>query len=266
MPLAPSVARRLLRFELERLVAETRVTHATVASWLGVSRASVTLALAGKNLVSQPAIEVLCNRLDRAAWFPRSSSLLAAARRKTEPDVDAVSGQRDVELVVGLEAFAEQVTVFDPWLVPVHLQTQMYAAALAKLGSTVQNVAREQRQAPLLDDRDPLVFQWITSEYALRRRIGGTPAMDDQRSFLVELTGRANIELWVIPASVELPPVSPFQIVYGTPPVVVEPSRLAVCTAHDLATVAYFERLAEGLRRRALSPRASVALLREWQP
>ncbi|MGX7829086.1 DUF5753 domain-containing protein [Actinokineospora sp. 24-640] len=262
VPLTPTAARRLLRFELEWLVAETGVTHAMVASWLGVSRASVTQALSGKNLLSRPAIEVLCSRLGRIAWFPRLSSMLAVARHKTtEPDVAAVTGQRDSELVLGLEAFADRITVFDPWLVPVHLRTQMYAAALTKLDAWTQDQVGELRRAPLTDDRDPLAFRWVTSEHAFRRRIGGTPVMDDQRAFLLELAGRSNVDIRIIPAQAELP-VNPFQLVHGTPPVVVEPTRLALHYTFDVDAVTHFEDLVERLQRRALSPEDSVTLIR----
>lgn len=262
MPLVPLTARRLLRFELERLVGEAGVRHGTVAEWLGVSRASVTQALAAKNLLSRPALEVLLGRLDRVEWFPRLCGLLTTARRKTgAQDSAAGSGQRDAELVVGLEAFADAVTVFDPWLVPVQLRTQMYAAALLKLDDSVHNRARELRQAPLLCERDPLPFRWITSEHALGRSVGGKPVMDDQWASFVELAARGNVEVRVIPATTELPPVSPFQIVHGTPAVVVEPSRLTAHYSSDAGTTRHFERLVDGLMRRALGAEESVALI-----
>lgn len=65
--------------------------------------------------------------------------------------------------------------------------------------------------------------------------------MDDQRAFLVEPAGRANVEIRMIPAHTELPPINPFSLVPGTPPVVVEPSRLALRYAFNPGTVAHFE-------------------------
>ncbi|GAA4411613.1 Scr1 family TA system antitoxin-like transcriptional regulator [Actinokineospora soli] len=262
--LAPSVARRLLCFELEHFVTESGVTHQTIAEWLGVTRPAVSAALAGSSLFSRPALEVLLSRLHRTEWFPRLNALLTTARRKS-PELDATSGTgpRDAELVVGLEAFAEQVTVFDPWLIPPHLQTQMYAAALTKLDNDRQNRSREQRQAPLLHDHNPLMLRWLTSEHVLSRRIGSDAVMDDQRSFLLELATRDNVEVRVIPAKVELPPISPFQLVHGTRPVVVEPSRLALHYACDLGTVRHFERVVDGLIQRVLGAEESVGLIRQ---
>ncbi|MFC5290912.1 DUF5753 domain-containing protein [Actinokineospora guangxiensis] len=264
VPLTPSVARRMLRFELERLIGESGVRHATVAEWLGVSRASVSAAIACSNLFSRPALEVLLNRLGESCWFARLNELLIAARRKDGCPGSTTDGeQRDADLLPGLEAFADKLTVFDPWWVPTLLRTQGYAVALAKLDSVIQNRAREQRQTSLLEDRDPLHVCWITSEHALHRQVGGRAVMDDQRAFLVELTGRPTVTMHVIPAKGDLPPTSPFQLVHGTPPVVVESSRLALHYAHDPGTVGHFEHLAEALTQRALSARDSARLLQE---
>ena len=109
--LSPAVARRMLCFDLEQLMGTAGVTHQALAEWLGVSRPAVTAAMQGKTLFSRPAVEVICTRLERDEWLPRLDGLLATARRaprSPEP------GQRDAELVIGLEAFAEEVTVFDP--------------------------------------------------------------------------------------------------------------------------------------------------------
>ena len=139
--LAPVVARRMLCFDLEQLMTTAGVTHQAVAIWLGVSRPAVTAALQGKTLLSRPAVEVLCTRLDREDWLPRLDGLLATARR--EPGrPNPRTGPRDADLLLGLEASADGLTVFDPWLVPSLLQTQMYATALSKLDDAAHNTAR----------------------------------------------------------------------------------------------------------------------------
>lgn len=62
--LTPGEARRLPRFELERLVAGAGLRHETVASWLGVSRPAASTALPCKSLLSRPALEVSCCKLN----------------------------------------------------------------------------------------------------------------------------------------------------------------------------------------------------------
>ncbi|MGX7824575.1 DUF5753 domain-containing protein [Actinokineospora sp. 24-640] len=264
MALYPVEARRVLRFELEWLFVETGVTHATVASWLGVSRASVTQALAGKNLLSQPAIEVVCNRLGRMELFQRLASLLTAARgRGTAPA--GIAGHaipRDTDLVLGLEAFAEQVTVFDPWLVPPHLQTQTYADALTAPDDT-QHETRERRQSALTDSDDSLDFLWVTTEHVLHRRVGSPSVMRAQLAHLVEMGERENVCIRVIPATADtlVDAGGSFQLIWGTPPVMVEYGRLAVHHTHDAETVAYFAHLLDNVQRQALDPGASLALI-----
>jgi hypothetical protein len=210
------------------------------------------------------SLEVILNRLECSEWLHRLNGLLTVARRQRRvPAQTATDAQRDTDLLSGLEAFADSVTVFNPWLVPDLLQTQMYATALTALDNTVQNQARERRQALLRRDTDPLCFHWITSEHALYRRVGGKAVMDDQRALLVELTARPNVGVHVIPGDRDLPPVAPFQVVRGTPSVVVESSRLALHYAHDPGTVEHFQRLARSLRQRALPPEDSRQLIRE---
>ncbi|WP_378247928.1 helix-turn-helix domain-containing protein [Actinokineospora guangxiensis] len=124
MALSPAVARRMLCFDLEQLMGTAGVTHQALAECFGVSRPAVTAAMQGKTLFSRPAVEVICKRLEREEWLPRLEGLLATARRtpgmpKPQP------GPRNVGLLVGLEAYADNVTIFDPWLVPVLLQNQM---------------------------------------------------------------------------------------------------------------------------------------------
>ncbi|MGX7824764.1 DUF5753 domain-containing protein [Actinokineospora sp. 24-640] len=264
MVLHPGEARRLLRFELERLVAETKVTHATVASWLGVSRASVTQALNGKNLLSRPAIEVVCNHLGRVELFPRLASLLATARgRGTAPGGKDGRASRDTDLVVGLEAFAEQVTVFDPWQVPPHLQIQSYADALTSPDNTAQHETRERRQSALMESDDPLGFLWVTTEHVLHRRVGSALVMRDQLAYLVEMGGRDNVCIRVIPTTADalVDAGGSFQLIWGAPPVVVEHSRLAVQHSHDAETVACFAHLLDSVQRQALESDASLALI-----
>ena len=139
----------------------------------------------------------------------------------------------------------------------------MYAAALIKLDDTAHNTAREQRQAALLTDSDPLPFRWITSEHALHRRVGNLTATEDQRAFLVEMTERENITVSVIPGTADLPPAAPFCLVHGTTPVALEPSRLTVHYATDPVTVDHFTHLTDSLTRRALSPEDSAQLIRQ---
>lgn len=74
------VARRLLRFEVERLCARAGVTHAELGARLGISRPAFSQAAAGRNLLSKPTLEVLAAHLDAVDLLPWLIELWAIAR------------------------------------------------------------------------------------------------------------------------------------------------------------------------------------------
>lgn len=61
---------------------------------------------------------------------------------------------------------------------------------------------RAQRQANVLDRAGAPAITYISSEAALRRRVGGTDVMRNQIKRLVELDARDNVEILVVPFSV----------------------------------------------------------------
>ena len=260
--LEPLVARRTLRFELERLCADTGVRHDTVATWLGVSRPAASTALACKSLLSRPALEVVLKRLDRSEWFARLDSLLSAARSRGGPQTSTRSAvPHDVELAIGLEAFADKVSVFDPWSVPVHLQTETYAA-VTNQDKDAEDASRQRRLAPLWHEHDPLGFRWVTTEHALHRRVGSLAVMRDQLAHLLTLAGRPNVDILVVPATTDVNRVGGrFQIISGTPSVVCESTHLQMHYAHETDVVSYFDRLLVDVERQALCADASRALI-----
>lgn len=255
------VARRVLRFELERLCAGVR--HDMIAGWLGVSRPSASAALACKNLFSKPALEVILTRLDRLEQFPHLAALLQAARRRPARGVPVGrTARRDDVLAVGLEAFAHSITVFDPWTVPPHLQTEAYAAALDSIDMSPSSTGREQRQALLQDSNAP-AFRWVTVEHALTRIVGSEVVMRDQFRHLLDLAARPNFTVQIIPADTDPGATgASFQLIDGPPPVVAEFGRLAVHYAHSPDEVAHFAALLDDLGQRALTPDASATLIR----
>lgn len=266
MPLAPAEARRLLRYELEQMCAKAGVTHAEMGARLGMSRASFTQLLTGKNLPSRPALEVMVQHLDAVWQLPRLVELLAVARlRSTEREPGP--RVRDHELAIGLEAFAEGLAAFDPWRVPLHLRTEMYANALTALDSGPRDTSRERRQAPLTGD-DPPDFLWVTTEHALRRRVGSPLVMRDQLAYLVEMGGRPTISIRVIPASADgvVGAGGSFQIIWGTSPMVVEHGWLAVYFTHARESVEHFADVLNTLERQALDASASVELISRLMP
>lgn len=256
----PVVARRLLRYELERMCAKAGVTHAEMGERLGVSRASFTQLLAGKNLPSRPALEVMAQHLDAAQRLPRLVELLAVARPRTA-EREAGAGVHDHELALGLEAFAAEIEVFDPAAVTPLLQTRAYAREL--VGTEEEVNARLRRQGTLTAE-EPAVFHFLTDEHALRRRVGGVETMAEQCDHLLSMVARPNVTVRVIPADGPPPLVRAFQLFRADDLVVAhEETRRSAYYYDDPEAVADYEGVLADLRARALDPEQSRELIAE---
>jgi hypothetical protein len=248
------VARRLLRYELERMCAAAGVTHAEMGARLGVSRASFSQAVAGKNLLSRPALEVLATHLDVVGRLPWLIELLALARGA----VGEAAGVRDQELAIGLEAVAVRVEVFDPLAVTPLLQAPGYARGLAG-AAHADAVAR--RQGVLTAD-DPAELDCLIDESALHRPVGGASVMAEQYAHLVAVAELPNVTLRVLPAVGRPPRTGAFQLISTEDAVVAcqETHRSAhYCTEPD--AVADYRSLFEELRERAHDPDTSRDLI-----
>ena len=66
----PQVARRVLRYELDRLCDQAGKTHTQAGERLGMSRVGFTQLISGKNLPSRPALEVLMDFFGRRDRIP----------------------------------------------------------------------------------------------------------------------------------------------------------------------------------------------------
>lgn len=250
----PRVARRLLRYELERMCAAAGVTHAEMGARLGVSRASFSQAVAGKNLLSRPALEVLATHLDAADRLPWLIELLAVARPKSEEPV----GLHDRELALGLEAVARRIEVFDPLAVTALLQSPRYAR---EWGGDAHAAEVARRGATLTAD-EPADLEYLADEFALRRVVGGPGVMREQRDHLLELGARPNVVVRVIPAGRKPPRVGPFQLIRTADAVVAcQDTRRSAYYYDQPDAVADYQGLFAELRDRALDATQSRELV-----
>jgi predicted XRE-type DNA-binding protein len=227
--LAPSVALRLLSFELSGLVEQRSVRHAELAERLSVTREAVSIALAGRSLFSRAALEVVLDHLDASERLPRLRHLLCLARpaaRRPDP------GDRD--LVVGLEAYAERIEVYD--------------------ATTVAELMRDERRRSVLSAAEPPEVVWVLEEHVARR---GFSAVDYE--WFRQVMDLATV--LVIPSHVGTPPglVGGFEIVYG-------PVGAVVCERthsrhHYSEAVAEYRSLFSRVRELALTREVSRELL-----
>jgi len=216
----PQVARRVLRYELDRLCQQAGKNHTQAGERLGMSRVGFTQLVSGKNLPSRPALEVLMDFFGRPDRIPLLLELLAVAKLKpnqqstVHQDIEASSSMNDFELAIGLEGVATAIEVFDPMIVNGLLQTEAYARELIAyhasitLGVDVEaSVAlRMRRQSAVTREATPAELWWVVEEEALRRPVGDTAVMAAQLDHLLDMIKRPNINIQVIPHDVGVHP------------------------------------------------------------
>lgn len=112
-----------------------------------------------------------------------------------------------VRALVGFEATATAIQVWEVELIPGLFQTEAYTRTLARTASPgtgdVERVVaiRRERQARLAGD-DPPQLAVVIHEAALRVRVGDTPdVMREQLDRLLELAKLPNVSLQVLPYS-----------------------------------------------------------------
>ncbi|MGX7824021.1 helix-turn-helix domain-containing protein [Actinokineospora sp. 24-640] len=248
----PGVARRLLRYELQRMCADSGVTHAQMGARLGVSRASFTQMLMGKSLPSRAALEVLANHLGASNRLPMLLEVLGLARSRS--DTDSTGGDRD--LLVGLEAYAHTIEVYDPLVISPPLRASAYARVLSDAGPP---------RGGMFWGDNPATLVWIVEEHALRRVVGDAAVMRSQYVHLCALAELPHVTIQVMPADSGAHPglAGGFEIVHGSGGTVVcELTRQAAHYADRPEVVAEYAEMFGGLRKLALSPEESEVMLR----
>ncbi|MEU5758769.1 helix-turn-helix transcriptional regulator [Nocardia sp. NPDC047648] len=117
----------------------------------------------------------------------------------------------DFNLFVELEATAKRIGSYQTTLLPGLLQTDEYRRALiwvrfaAMSGAEVERKmeAFRQRKSRLNNDSDPVRFEAVIDESALRRAIGGHSVMEGQLEHLVRVGEQPNVSVRVVPLAAE---------------------------------------------------------------
>jgi transcriptional regulator with XRE-family HTH domain len=110
---------------------------------------------------------------------------------------------------IALENDAESERLYGQMIVPGLLQTSRYAEEIMRAtllaappGLVARRVqARLARQQHLLTKDDPIEISAVLDESALRRQVGGADVMADQIAHLMEMAGRPNITVQIVPFS-----------------------------------------------------------------
>jgi transcriptional regulator with XRE-family HTH domain len=184
---------------------------------------------------------------------------------------------------VGLEASARSLTTYESELVPGLLQTPAYASTLIRAvypDDSPEEHARRvrlrmRRQTRITRKHEPATLHAIVRESVVRGVVGGPKIMEAQAKHLADLGTRPNVNVQILPLSAGFPlgvAVGPFVILgFGADKkgqVIEPPVVYTECFTGDLylakpRDVEQYYQAYEGLRRSAMDPAGSRALLRQ---
>lgn len=132
--------------------------------------------------------------------------LIQVAREAQQRPWWQAYGDKDIVPLVGLEAEAAQIDIYEASLIPGLLQTPQYAETVIRVlrpdfspEQIEQRVELRMARQSLLTRDDPPVFRAVLDEAVLRRPIGSPEIMSRQLDRLVEAAALPAVSLQVIP-------------------------------------------------------------------
>jgi len=175
---------------------------------------------------------------------------------------------------VGMEADASSAKVWEPIVIPGLLQSESYMRALIGSGRSHDPQAANDRRVELRKTRQrrlsgpaALTLWAIVDESVVRRHVGGAEVMAEQYRLLLEVAGRRNVTLQVLPydagehafmggsvALLEFPDVAHLDVVYLE-------GLAGDYYEEQPAEVKRYRVEFERLSTRALTPEASIGMI-----
>src|SRR5215469_7686914 len=272
---SPLVQRRRLRAELKKARQESGLTQEQVAGEMDWSLSKIIRIESASSGISANDLKALL-QLYGVKDKGQVDSLVALARAARERSW--WSAYRDVApqpllQLIEYESAAHVIRQFETMFVPGILQTEDYARAVIdnyyEEGITSDQlralVELRTRRQDLIDAENPPSFHFILDEAAVHRIVGGSSVMRRQLRRLIEVAGKPNITLEVIPFSAGLHPGmrGPFEIIEFADPsdsdiVYLESSRGDVFSDVPEETSKYREDFAK-LGKASLGTQGSLA-------
>ena len=205
--LDPSLHRRTLRRELHRGRMNRGMTQRQAAEQLGWSPSKLIRIETGQVGLSLKDLRVPARPLQD--HHPDVVALMEKAARGSKGSSrwakyhDLLSVQFSQYL--GLEQAADSVRAFHPIVIPGHLQTAEYSAALLKphvedsekLKRLIE--MRKERSEWLFDEDGDAVAQFVIAEEALSKNPGSPQVLHGQLARLLELGRLPRIDITVLP-------------------------------------------------------------------
>jgi transcriptional regulator with XRE-family HTH domain len=271
-----TVLRRAVAWGLKRARREASLSQADVASALGCRVPKVSLMESGQRAVQTSDLKILLNlynipQHERETWLEAAK----CAHKKGWWERDDIHSLPEwLKHFIGLEQGAETLRSYQPGVIHGLLQTEEYAAAIARQTAKPvseqmvrRNVEQKLRRQRVLDhDTDPLEVRAIIDESALRRVVGGHDVMQAQLGHLATIASqKPNVEIQILP----LDRPGAFATSYGaftiltlgwdTDPVVYIEQRTAAIFLDAIDETDAYAMLFEQLREVALSPDDSLS-------
>lgn len=210
--LTPRLAKRVLRYELDRLCVAAGKSHTQAAERIDVTRSGFTQLL-NKNTPSKVQLEILCDFFGRPDRLQHLHELHDIAKAKTGVDVPAAS-LADFELFLGLEAYSavKQIEVYEDTVVTGLCQTEAvareiishYAKTEAGIDVEADLQVRMARQDVILRTEQPVELWFIFDEQVLRRIIGSPLIMAEQVEHLISVGELPNVTMLMVSEDVPL--------------------------------------------------------------
>jgi transcriptional regulator with XRE-family HTH domain len=203
---SPTVLRILVGAYLRRLRESKRISMEDAGYVIRGSHSKISRLEAGRVSFKTRDIADLLTLYGVTDERERDTLLTLAMRANAlgwwRDYADVVPGWFDA--FVGLEDAASQIRAYEVQYIPGLLQTEDYTRAVIMLAySNPQEIRRrvalrKARQA-VLDRPDPPSVAMVLDEALLRRPIGGTRAMREQLTHLIEMSKRPNVTVQVMP-------------------------------------------------------------------
>jgi hypothetical protein len=208
MATARTVKKLLLGQEIAHMICRAGTTQAEAAAMIETSQSRIAGLITGSGTIAVGDLERLANRLGFGDEGYQAA--LLELRRDSHKRGRWSSGyhraySEEIRLLVDLEAHADLIRSTACEVMPGLLQCSAYARAVyadtpdqdgLTLDERVQ--ARVARQ-DIYDRDEPPTVHFVLSESALRRMRGDGRVMREQLEYAVELTGRPNVMVQVLP-------------------------------------------------------------------
>ncbi len=203
----PTVQRRRLGIELRRLREQAGKTIDEVAKILECSDSKVSRIENGQVSATPRDVRDMLEfyGLDPA----RRDELVDMARAARQRTWWQTYSDAPIVPLVGLEVAAHRILAYEAMVVHGLLQTKDYAEALIR--AMRPDLSEEQLQRwvqfrmarqEILDQATPPKLEVVLEECAVRRPVGGPKAMREQLQHLVQVAGRPNVTLQILPLSI----------------------------------------------------------------